>query len=69
MIFGTWSQAHAYDLSHYMETRFLLQARVKLIAFEYENKESRESNSHTKRLNLSAFKETPYRNLDMSQQP
>ena len=40
-----------------------------LIAFEYENKESRESNNHTKRLNWSSFKEVPYRNLGMSQQP
>ena len=41
----------------------------KLIAFEYENNESRESNNHTKRLNWSFFKEAPYRNLGMSQQP
>ena len=27
------------------------------------------SNNHAKRLNLSSFKEAPYRNLDMSQQP
>ena len=42
-----------------------LQACVELIAFEYENKESRES----KRLNWSSFKEAPYRNIDMRQQP
>ena len=42
---------------------------VKLIAFEYENKESRESKNHTKRLNWSSFKEALYRNLGMSQQP
>ena len=38
-------------------------------ALEYENSEGRESNNHTKRLNWSFFKEAPYRNLDMSQQP
>ena len=47
-----------------------LQARAELNAFEYENKESRESNNnHTKRLNWSSFEEAPYRNHDMSQQP
>ena len=46
-----------------------LQARAKLSAFEYENKESRESNNHTKRSNWSSFKEAPDRNPDMSQQP
>ena len=46
-----------------------LQARPKLSAFEYENKKSLESNNHTKRLNWSSFKESPYRNHDMSQQP
>ena len=30
---------------------------------------SRERNNHTKRLNWLSFKEAPYRNLDMSQQP
>ena len=45
------------------------QARAKLSAFEYENKESRESSNHIKRSNWSFFKEAPYRNLDMSQQP
>ena len=34
----------------------LLQARAKLSAFEYENKESRESNNHTKRSNWSSLK-------------
>ena len=43
-----------------------LQTPIKLGAFEYENKESRESNNHTKRLNWSSFKEAPYRNPDMS---
>ena len=47
----------------------ILRAREKLIAFEYANNESRESNNHTKRLNWSSFKEAPYRNFDMSQQP
>ena len=46
-----------------------MQARAKLSAFEYENKESRESNSHIKRWNWSSFKEAPCRNPDMSQQP
>ena len=45
------------------------QARAKLSAFEYENKESRESNNHNKRPNWSSFKEAPYRNPEMSQQP
>ena len=45
-----------------------LKAHVKLIAFEYENKESKESNNHTKRLYWSSFKEAPYRNLEMSQE-
>ena len=47
----------------------LIASAWKLIAFEYENNESRESNNHTKILNWSSFKEAPYRNLDMSQQP
>ena len=42
---------------------------VKLIVFEHENKESRESNNHTKRLNWSSCKEAPYRNLDNESQP
>ena len=46
-----------------------LQAPVKLIDFEYENKENRESDNHTKRLNWSSFKEAPYKSLEMSQQP
>ena len=46
-----------------------LQARAKLSAFKYENKVSIESNNCTKRLNWSSFKEAPYRNPDMSQQP
>ena len=37
-------------------------------ASDYENKESRETNDHTKRQNWSSFKEAPYRNPDMSQQ-
>ena len=41
----------------------------KLIAFGYENNVSRKSNTHAKRLNWSSFKEAPYGNLDMSQQP
>ena len=45
------------------------QAHAKLSAFEYENKESGGSNNHTNRLNWSSFKEAPYRNPDMSQQP
>ena len=36
-----------------------LQARAKWSAFEYENKASRESNDHTKRLNWLWFKEAP----------
>ena len=47
----------------------LLQACAKLSAFESENKESRESNNHTKNSNWSSFKEAPYRNPDTSQQP
>ena len=46
-----------------------LQARAKLSAFEYESKESRESNNHTKRPNWSSLIEASYRNQDMSQQP
>ena len=46
-----------------------LQARAKLSAYEYEYKESRESNNHTKRLNWLSFKEAPYRNPDTSPQP
>ena len=45
-----------------------LQASAKLNAFEYESKESRESNKHTKRQNWLSFKEAPYRNEDTSQQ-
>ena len=32
-------------------------------------KVEKKNNNHTKRLNWSSFKEAPYRNLDMSQQP
>ena len=52
-----------------VSTYMLIASAWKLIAFEYENNESRESNNHTKRLNWSSFKEAAYRNLDMSQQP
>ena len=52
-----------------VSTYMLIASTWKLIAFEYENKESRESNNHTKRLNWSSFKEAPYRNLYTSQQP
>ena len=38
-----------------------LEARARLSNFEYEIKESRETNDH--------FKEAAYRNQDMSQQP
>ena len=48
---------------------YRLQALAKLSAFEYENKQSRESNNHTERQNWLSFEETPYRNPDMSQQP
>ena len=47
----------------------IIASAWKLIAFEYENNENRESNNHTKRLNWPSFKEAPYRILDMSQQP
>ena len=43
--------------------------RAKLSISKYENKESRESNNHTKRPNWSSLREAPYRNPDMSQQP
>ena len=52
-----------------VSTYMLTASAWKLIAFEYENNESIESNNHTKRLNWWSFKEAPYRNLDMSQQP
>ena len=52
-----------------ISTFMLIASTWKLITFEYENNESRESNNHTKRLNWPSFKEAPYRNLDMSQQP
>ena len=52
-----------------VSTYMLIASVWKLIAFEYENSESRDSNNHTKGLNWSSFKETPYRNLAMSQQP
>ena len=52
-----------------VSTYMLIASAWKLIAFEYENNESRESNHRTKRLNWSSFKEEPYRNLGMSQQP
>ena len=52
-----------------VSTYMLIASARKLIAFEYENKESRESNNHTKRLNWSSFKEAPFWNLDTSQQP
>ena len=47
----------------------LIASELKLIAFRYENNESRKSNAHTKRLNWWSFKEAPYGNVDMSQQP
>ena len=40
-------------------TYMLIASAWKLIAFEYENNESRESNNHTKRLNWASFKEAP----------
>ena len=40
----------------------LIASACKIKCFEYENKERRESNSHTERLNLN-------KNPDMSQQP
>ena len=43
-----------------------LQARAKLSASEYENKES---NNHAIRPNWSSFKEAPNRNPHMGQQP
>ena len=46
-----------------------LQANAKLSDFEYENKESRESKNHIKKPNWSSFKDAPYENQDMSQQP
>ena len=52
-----------------VNTYRLIASTCKIKCFEYENKESRESNNHTKRLNWSSFKEAPYRNLDVSQQP
>ena len=39
-----------------VSTYMLIASAWKLIAFEYENKESRESNNHTKRSNWSSFK-------------
>ena len=36
--------------------------RAKLSAFKYDNRASKESNNHAKRLNWSSFKEAPYRN-------
>ena len=41
--------------------------RARLSAFEYESKESGESNNDTKRLNWLFFKMAPYRSPDMSQ--
>ena len=52
-----------------VNTYRLIASACKLSAFEYENKESRESNNHTKTSNWSSFKETLYRNVDMSQRP
>ena len=46
-----------------------LQARAKLSVFDYENKERRESNNHTKGLNWPSFREALYRHPNMSQQP
>ena len=34
-----------------------------------KTKKVEKENNHTKRLNWSSFKEAPYRNLDVSQQP
>ena len=52
-----------------VNTYRLIASCAKLSAFEYENKEIWESNNHAQRLNWSSFKEAPYRNHDMSQQP
>ena len=41
-----------------------LQERAKLSTFEYENKASRESNNHIKRLNWSSFKKDTLTLLD-----
>ena len=45
------------------------QAPANLSAFEHKNKEGRENGNHTKRLSWSSFREAPYRNHDMSEQP
>ena len=67
-------ESYIYDLLNIpkrisVNTYRLITSACKLSAFEYGNKESRESNNHTKRSNWSSFKETLHRNLDMSQQP
>ena len=41
----------------------------KTTAFEYENKESRESNNHTERLNWSSFKDAYLQKSNTIQQP
>ena len=44
-----------------VSTYRVIASTRKISAFEYENKASRESNNHTKRLNWSLFKEAPCR--------
>ena len=58
-----------YDLLNIPNRISVTTHRLNASAFAYENKESREGSNHTKRLNWSSFKEAPYRNLNMGQQP
>ena len=44
--------------------REYMQWHAKSSTFEYENKESRKSNNHTKRSNWSSFREARHRNPD-----
>ena len=52
-----------------VNTYRLIASACKIKRFEYENKKCRESSNNTRRPNWSSFKEAPYRNPDMSQQP
>ena len=64
-----WREGISILSEKYKRFKFVhsLQARAKLSAFEYENKESRESSNYTERSNWSSIKEALYRNPDMSQ--
>ena len=50
-----------------VSTYRLVASKCKIKCFEYENRESRESSNHTKRLNWSSFKDASLQKSNMCQ--